>query len=104
LLAAKGGLKMKESPLDVEADTSEGGKGAVNVTASGNRGGARSQLRDGVLLLDGNNTGSRAKKLTMANLADTLARFVDRPVVDMTEIKGNYDFALEFSPRISAPC
>jgi len=28
-----------------------------------------------------------------------LARFADRPVVDMTELKGNYDFMLEFSPE-----
>ena len=35
----------------------------------------------------------------MPAFADTLARFVDRPVVDMTELKGSYDFALEFTPE-----
>ena len=40
-----------------------------------------------------------AAKLSMTGLADTLARFVDRPVVDMTELKGNYDFTLELSPE-----
>ena len=35
----------------------------------------------------------------MTVLADTLTRFVDRPVVDATELKGTYDFTLEFSPE-----
>ena len=41
----------------------------------------------------------QAAKLPMPNLADTLARFVDRPVVDMTGLKGSYDFSLEFQPE-----
>jgi uncharacterized protein (TIGR03435 family) len=28
-----------------------------------------------------------------------MARFTDRPVVDMTALKGHYDFALELSPE-----
>jgi uncharacterized protein (TIGR03435 family) len=32
-------------------------------------------------------------------LADSLARFVDRPTVDMTNLKGNYDFTLKFTPE-----
>jgi len=35
----------------------------------------------------------------MAGLADVLARFSDKPVVDMTQIQGNFDFSLEFSPE-----
>jgi uncharacterized protein (TIGR03435 family) len=38
-----------------------------------------------------------ASRVTMAQLADTLSRFVDRPVVDMTELKGEYQVALELS-------
>ena len=34
----------------------------------------------------------------MSTIADALARFADRPVVDMTDLKGNYDFTMEFSP------
>jgi uncharacterized protein (TIGR03435 family) len=98
LVAAKGGLKLKESPPDVDADTSEGGKGAFNVTASGGRGGTTVNFGKGSYFSMGNNR-FEGKKLTMSSLADTLARFVDRPVVDMTELKGNYDFALEFSPE-----
>jgi uncharacterized protein (TIGR03435 family) len=36
-------------------------------------------------------------KLTLVGLADLLSRFVDRPVVDMTELKGNYQVALDLS-------
>jgi len=35
--------------------------------------------------------------MTLAGLADMLSRFVDRPVVDMTEIQGIYDFSLEMA-------
>jgi uncharacterized protein (TIGR03435 family) len=35
----------------------------------------------------------------MASLADSLARFADRPVVDMTELTGTYDLTLEFTPE-----
>ena len=32
-------------------------------------------------------------------MADVLARFADLPVVDMTDLKGSYDFTMEFSPE-----
>jgi uncharacterized protein (TIGR03435 family) len=32
-------------------------------------------------------------------LAPTLSAFMDRPVVDMTDLKGKYDFVLELSPE-----
>jgi uncharacterized protein (TIGR03435 family) len=38
-----------------------------------------------------------ASRVTMAQLADALSRFVDRPVVDATELKGEYQVALELS-------
>jgi uncharacterized protein (TIGR03435 family) len=40
-----------------------------------------------------------AVKLHMTQFADMLARFVDRPVVDLTELKVAYDFSLQFSPE-----
>jgi uncharacterized protein (TIGR03435 family) len=36
-------------------------------------------------------------KMTMADLADALTQFVDRPVVDKTELKGTYQVALEMA-------
>ena len=36
-------------------------------------------------------------KVAMAQFADMLTRFVDRPVVDMTELKGNYQVAMDLA-------
>ncbi len=94
LLVAKGGSKMKESPLG----SGEGARSAVNVTANGGPGGTTVNLGNGAAFSVGNNR-FEATKLTMPALADSLARFVDRPIVDMTGLKGAYDFTLEFSPE-----
>jgi uncharacterized protein (TIGR03435 family) len=102
LVVGKGGLKMKESPVD--ADTADGsganggGRGAVNVSATGGRGGVSVNLGNGSYYSFANNR-FEAKKFTMAALADSLTRYLDRPVVDLTELKGNYDFVLEVSPE-----
>jgi uncharacterized protein (TIGR03435 family) len=44
------------------------------------------------------NNRFEAKKVTMVMLADTLSRFVDRPVVDMTNLEGRYDVTFELLP------
>jgi uncharacterized protein (TIGR03435 family) len=36
-------------------------------------------------------------KMTMAGLVEMLTRFTDRPVLDMTELKGTYQVALDLS-------
>ena len=33
----------------------------------------------------------------MEQMVEALSRFMDRPVVDMTELKGNYQIALDLS-------
>ena len=38
-----------------------------------------------------------ASKMTMPALAETLSRFVDRPIIDMTELKGNYQVTLQLA-------
>ena len=38
-----------------------------------------------------------AAKITMAGLAELLTGFVDRPVLDMTELKGGYQVTLDLS-------
>jgi uncharacterized protein (TIGR03435 family) len=95
LVVAKGGIKMKESPLD--PDTEEGpGKANVDVSVVGGDRGATVNLGKGASVAF---EGQRlvAKKVTMAYLADSLARFEDRPVVDMTNLAGTYDCTLEYN-------
>jgi uncharacterized protein (TIGR03435 family) len=41
----------------------------------------------------------KAPSATLANLAEMLSRFSERPVVDMTGIEGQYDFDLVFAPE-----
>jgi uncharacterized protein (TIGR03435 family) len=102
LVVAKSGLKIKESPKDPEMDASSSGEEPkkaprpVNVTGSGGRGGVNINLGGGSYFRFGDNK-LEARRLTMANLAETLARFSDRPIVDMTDLKGIYDIDLAFT-------
>ncbi len=97
LVVAKGGLKAKESPAD-EGSGEDVQRAPVNVTATGGRGGVNVNLGHGSYFTFADNK-LEAKKLTMASFAEMLARFEDRPVVDMTGIKGNYDIELTFTPE-----
>jgi len=83
LVVAKNGPKIKQS------DPNEGPPGGA--VPPGAPGGPRGMMQIG--------RGSlQAKQMTVSNFADLLARIVDRPIVDMTELKGNYDFKLEYTP------
>ncbi len=92
LVVGKGGLKIKELPPDTDADTS---KVDVNVNGGG-RGGT-------VVVLGGGSTISyslnklESKKVNFPSIIDSLSKFLDRPVVDMTNLTGRYNFTLEYS-------
>lgn len=93
LVVGKGGLKIKEIPPDPDgADT---GKVDVNVTGGG-RGGTVVDLGNGSYITYGLNK-LEAKKVTFPAIMDSLSKFLDRPVVDMTGLTGRYDFTLEYS-------
>jgi uncharacterized protein (TIGR03435 family) len=98
LVVAKGGLKMEELPPESAAAQEEAAKGAINVNATGGRGGVSVSLPGGASFSFANNR-VEFKKVTMAAFVDTLARFMDRPVVDMTELKATYDFSFELTPE-----
>src|ERR1051325_4627162 len=91
LVAAKGGMKIKPLPPD-PADAQAGR--AVDVKVSGGRGGVAIDFGRGTSFTLGDNKFV-VKKLTMAQFADSISRFADRPVVDMTESPGQYDFTIE---------
>ncbi|MBZ5617695.1 MAG: TIGR03435 family protein [Acidobacteriia bacterium] len=98
LVVIKGGPRMKESPLDEETADGPGGRGAVNVAANGGRGGVNLSFGKGSYFTFADNK-IEGRKLTMAAFVDTLGRFLDRPVVDATDLTGNYDFTLTFTPE-----
>jgi uncharacterized protein (TIGR03435 family) len=95
LVVGKAGLKMPETPIDTE----ELKKGSVDVNATAGAGGTSVSLGHGSSFSVGANNTISGVKLTMPMLADLLARFTDRPVVDMTELKGGFTFTLQFTPE-----
>jgi len=95
LVVAKGGLKMKELPAE-PSEATDGEPGGVNVQVSGGRGGVTANYGHGSFFTIADNRID-AKKMQMNYVADMLARFEDKPVVDMTELKGKYDFTLSFT-------
>jgi uncharacterized protein (TIGR03435 family) len=97
LVAAKGGFKLKETPAEA-GEAEPAARPNVNITASGSARGVNLDLGRGSYFSFADNK-LEAKKLTMTQFCDTLARFMDRPIVDMTDLKGNYDITLNFTPE-----
>jgi uncharacterized protein (TIGR03435 family) len=98
LVTGKAGPKLQASAAESAADKVEGKQANVNVTASGGPRGVSVNLGKGSSYTFADNK-LQGVKLTMAAFADVLARFMDRPVVDLTEIKGDYDLTPEFTPE-----
>ncbi len=117
LIVAKGGPKLKEAEPDppapdATAETSPDtpkkgemvvGQGSNQLRISGNmasgngitvKGGPTGQMH--MTMADGK-IHMEAAKMTMSTLAETATTFVGRPVLDMTELKGNYQVALDLS-------
>jgi uncharacterized protein (TIGR03435 family) len=89
---AKGGLNILESAPDPDA---EDAKAPLTISGSGNAQGTFSiNLGHGSSYTFGNNK-FEGKRLTTAMIAGTLERFLDRPVVDGTDLKGAYDVTLD---------
>ena len=93
LEVAKGGLKMQESAPDPNAEDS---KAPINVSGGGSAQGISVNLGRGSSYTFSNNK-FEGKRLTMTALAGNLERFVDRPIVDMTNLPGSYDFSLDLT-------
>ena len=118
LVVGKGGPKLKESPPDppapAPAEKSDSAPGdptgaspsadaspqfKIQRNSDGSSGTATVHGPDGNAKMSFGPNGMHMEfeKMTMAKLAETLTPFVDRPVVDMTELKGNYQLALDLA-------
>jgi uncharacterized protein (TIGR03435 family) len=107
LVVGKNGPKLKESEPD--ADAPAGGAPAAAVDAnpqvriSGRGENTQVSISGGQIgtahmsVGPGGTMHLEAPKMTMAAFADTLSRFFDRPVVDLTELKGTYQVAIDLS-------
>jgi uncharacterized protein (TIGR03435 family) len=115
LLVAKGGAKLEPAAASADATPEDSGAVAIGFGIPGlpppgpglGRGAAppEAAARDGrgaviasggTRISPGNNCGIKIKfdKVTMQNLADTLTPFLNKPVVDATELKGTYKIAM----------
>jgi uncharacterized protein (TIGR03435 family) len=99
LVLGKGELKLKEVPPDDDK-----GKTAepINIAGGGSAAGVSVNLGDGSSWSFVPNR-FEAKKLSMEQFAANLERFADRPMVDMTGLKGQYDFAFDVNPEDYRP-
>lgn len=104
LVVGKNGPKLVEAPLDVTPP----GESATPAAPGGSRPVELSSDASS-LMISGERTGPirlsqgpggmrlQARQATMAALADMLSRILDRPVVDMTGLKGIYQLTLNLS-------
>jgi len=81
---ARTGLKLTRIPDEAPSSA------PFTVTSSGGPDGVSVDLGQGASLVF-NNKQFEAKKVTMQILAETLGRFVDRPILDLTKLDGRYD-------------
>jgi len=94
LVIGKPPLKLKEVPSSPGDD----GPPTTNVAASGSSAGVSVDLGHGSSYTFANNKFD-AKKITSDQLATILERYLDRPIVNLTELKGKYDVTLEVTPE-----
>jgi uncharacterized protein (TIGR03435 family) len=94
LVMGKPPLKLKEVPASAADDSGP----AVNVAATGSAAGVSVDLGHGSSYSFANSK-FEARKLNMDAVAQNLEMYVDRPILNMTELKGNYDLTLQVTPE-----
>jgi len=94
MLIGKPPLRLKENIVDPSAPPPK----AVEVSGTGGAQGISVNLGNGssYSFMGGKMT---AKKVTAPTIASVLERFTDRPVMDLTELKGTYDLEFTVSPE-----
>jgi uncharacterized protein (TIGR03435 family) len=96
LEVARTGLKMKELPPDPDVDLERQGAENMAMTIQGN--GGKYDLGNGAYFAV-DEKGFQGRKLTMRTLSRSIRPFLDRDVVEMTNLKGAYDFELPVTPE-----
>jgi uncharacterized protein (TIGR03435 family) len=106
LVVGKNGPKLKESVPD---DVTAPGSGVAGPSSDDTSLRISGDPQKGMMVSNGLGSGTvkmtmnngavhmESAKMSMAQFAEALARFLDRPVVDMTELKGDYQVALDLS-------
>lgn len=93
LVIGKSGPKLTKSE--------EGNEGAAPKAAISLPDGGRGPAPKGAMMMSmggpGGNARMQANGVTLARFSEMLSNMLDRPVLDMTELKGNYDIALDVS-------
>ena len=93
LTTVEGGAKL--TPVAEAPDTAPN---AFSVSATGSGNGVSLDLGGGSTFTLANNK-LEIRKMPMDGLADVLGRFLDRPVVDVTGMKGLYDLTIDLTPE-----
>src|SRR3989442_8380029 len=96
LVVGKGGLKIKEAAAKEEAAAPQPAGLGLRMNNDGKAAVISGRATGTMRLNTGPNGGMQMEiaKITMAALADRLTQFMDRPVVDATKLKGNYQVTL----------
>ena len=101
LVVAKGGPKLKEAPPEEPAKEGDPKtpSNAVSVRQEGQGMVVRSGEGGAMRMTMGPNMTMHMEsdRVTMERFADMLTGFLDKPVMDMTELKGSYQIALDLS-------
>jgi uncharacterized protein (TIGR03435 family) len=101
LTVAKGGPKLKDAVDDPPTADGDSPGGPLS-RAGGGFGGPggiprAGALRNGNMMMNGRGH-LEAKGIPIALFVDMLSRQLSRPVEDLTELKGKYDFILDYTP------
>jgi uncharacterized protein (TIGR03435 family) len=101
LVVAKGGPKMKPAPAEEAPKEDEPKTPSNAVSVRQEAGGMVVKTGEGgamKMTMGPNMTmHMESEKVTMEKFADMVSGFVDKPVVDMTELKGNWQIALDLT-------
>ena len=95
LVLGKSPLKLKELPPD---SAPAGPNASVNVSGSGSAAGIAIDMGNGTSYTFANNE-FQFHKFSMDQLATQMARYLDRPIVNLTGLKGNYDLTLDVAQQ-----